>query len=134
MIVKNCILKKPISCHENDSIIEVSKVLRSNHLRNIVIVNDSNHPIGVVSSVDIVNNIIAEGLDYKDMIAKKVMVSPIFSVHETELVSNAYLKMVKHNTYSCPVVSKDDKFAGVLSFTEAVKHLSKKIIEKKVSL
>jgi signal-transduction protein with cAMP-binding, CBS, and nucleotidyltransferase domain len=132
MIVKNCMLKEPISCHERDSIISVSKVLRDNHLRNIVIVNDSNHPIGIVSSVDIVNDIIAEGLDYKDTKASKVMVSPIVYVDETELISKAYVNMVKHNTYSCPVVNEARGYVGVLSFTEAIKHLSKKVIQKKV--
>ena len=70
MIVKNCILKKPVSCHQNDHIIREGKMLRDNSLRNIVIVDDSNYPIGIVSSIDIINKIIADGIDYKEMKAK----------------------------------------------------------------
>jgi len=129
MYVKNCELKKPVSCHENDSITKVSKILRDHHLRNIVIVNDAKNPIGIVSSVDIVNKIIAEGKNYNEIKAKEVM-NPALYVNENDEVSKAYIQMLKCNTYSFPVVSSEDKFIGVLSFTQAVKHLSKKAIKE----
>lgn len=102
-------------------------MLRDNKIRNIVIVNDKNEPTGVISSIDIVNNIIAEGRNYRMLNAKEVMNSPALYVFDGDQVEDAYFFMLRKNTYSCPVVDNNKKFKGVLSFTEAIKHLTKKV-------
>lgn len=122
MKVNECKLENPIFCKREDSIIDVAKKLREHKIRHIVVV-DKMKPIGVVAAVDIVNQIIAEGKDYKHLKAADVMVHPIFYVDKNEDVSAAYFGMVKRNTYSCPVV-EDDKFVGMLTFSEALKKMA----------
>ncbi|MBI4452361.1 CBS domain-containing protein [Candidatus Woesearchaeota archaeon] len=127
MKINECKLEKPVYCKKEDSLVEVAKKLREHKIRHIVVV-DKMQPVGIVAAVDIVNQVIAEGKDYKKMKAADVMVYPIFFVNKNDEVSAAYFGMVKRNTYSCPVV-ENNNFVGMLTFTEALKHLAKGKLE-----
>ncbi|MBI3051532.1 CBS domain-containing protein [Candidatus Woesearchaeota archaeon] len=128
MKVADCRLEEPLSCERAESIIEVARKLRQNKVRHIVVV-DNEKPVGIVAAVDIVNNVIAEGSDYKQMKAADVMISPIFVVDRQDEVATAYFGMVKRNTYSCPVVD-NGKFVGMITMSEALKAIAKSKIPK----
>jgi len=123
MKVNECKLEEPVYCSKEDSIIDIAKKLREHKIRHIVVV-DTMKPIGVVAAVDIVNNIIAEGKEYRHLKAKDIMIHPIFYVNRGDDVSAAYLGMVKKNTFSCPVV-EEESFVGMLTFSEALKCIAK---------
>ena len=126
MKIKECDITEPISSNKTNSIIDVAKKLKEHKIRHIVIVDEKESPEGIVASVDIVNNIIAEGKDYNGLKAEDIMIKPIFSVREDDDIEKAYTGMAKRNIFSCPVVSEAGKFIGMVTFAEAVKHLSKK--------
>ena len=123
MKVNECKLENPVFCKKEDGLVDVAKKLRDHKIRHIVVV-DNMQPIGIVAAVDIVNQVIAEGKDYKHLKAADVMVHPIFFIDKNEEVSAAYFGMVKRSTYSCPVV-EEGKFVGMLTFTEALSKLAK---------
>lgn len=122
MKINECKLENPVFCKKEDSLIDVAKKLREHKVRHIVVV-DKMQPVGIVAAVDIVNQVIAEGKEYKHLKAADVMVHPIFYVAKDDDVATAYFGMVKRNTYSCPVV-ENGKFVGMLTLTEALKKLA----------
>lgn len=121
MEVKKCKLIKALSCEENDSCIKVAKIMRDNKERHIVVCKDMK-PIGIISSVDLVNNVMAEGKDPKKLRAKDVMVSPVHILDASESVIKAYFDMAKMNIYSCPVV-ENNKLIGNLALHETLRYM-----------
>lgn len=125
MNVEQCELIQAITCHEGNSIQDVARKLREHQIRHLIVVDDKNVPVGVVGSTDITNKIIAEGKEYTGVKVTEIMTAPIFSVKQSDEVTAAYVGMAKKNTFSCPVVGKDRKLIGMLTFTEVMKHLAK---------
>jgi len=125
MKIEKIKLTEHVSCNKDDSIIEVAKRLKEHRIRHIIIVDECKCPIGIVASVDIVNKIIAEGKEYKNLKAKDIMINPLFYVKEEDEIMKAYIGMAKRNIFSCPVVSGTNEFKGMLTFTETIKHLSR---------
>ena len=118
MKVKECKLTEPVSEDQDKDIVQTAKKLKSHSVRNIVICEDKK-PIGIVSAVDIVNEIVATGKDPKSIKAKDIMTKPVFTCDIEDDVRKIYFEMVKRNIFVCPV-TENGKLVGALPMHEAV--------------
>ncbi|MAF36886.1 hypothetical protein CL622_07250 [archaeon] len=125
MKINVCTLTEPVTCQENQAIIEVAKILKEKRIRHVVVLNKK-YPVGMLASVDIVNRVVAENKDPKKILAKDVMTTPLEVIDEQEELQKAYIAMMKKNTFSCPIVNKKNEFIGMLPFVEVIKHLELK--------
>ena len=55
-VAKGMDLEGPIHLQEGDSLAQAEELMMEGHIRRIVVVDDSKHPVGVVSLSDIVRN------------------------------------------------------------------------------
>ena len=79
MKIKDCDLRKVLDCDIGDSVINVAKKLKKNNERHIVVV-DSGKPLGLISTTDICNRVVAESKDLNKTKAKDIMTSPVISI------------------------------------------------------
>ncbi len=114
MIDKNH-LHDVVVCKEDDTLLEVSRILRDTQSRHLIVVNKNLSPMGIISTVDINNRIVAEEKDPKKIKAKEMMTKPIASVDINTSYQEAYEKMIAKGTYSLPVTEKG-KLIGMLDF------------------
>lgn len=121
MEIKNCRLMKALSCKEDDSCVSVAKLMKNNKERHIIVCKGSK-PVGIISSVDLVNKLMAEGKDPKKVKAKQVMTSPVHTIDVNESVVKSYFDMAKRNIYSCPVV-EDEKLVGNIALHETLRYM-----------
>ena len=125
MQVKGCTLLKPLYCKKETSVVEVARLLRDNKQRRIIVVNDNNFPIGIISTTDINNLVVAENKDPLKFHAKDIMTSPIYLTCDSEdNLNDIFNKMLKHESFFCPV-TKESRLYGVLTYGEIVKHFPK---------
>jgi len=106
-----------VICKENDSILEVSRILRDTKSRHLVVINNNKKPIGIISTVDINNRVVAQELDYKKTNAGDVMTKNIDVVDIKDSFDKACEKMISKGTYSIPVV-ENGKLIGIIGFNE----------------
>jgi CBS domain-containing protein len=130
MELKECKIRKAISCQESENIVEVAKKLRDNKERHIIVTDNQENPIGIISTTDMNNRVIAEAKDIKKTTAKQIMTSQIIvkDIH-SDLVA-CYLEMVKSNTFSCPV-TENKKLIGIIDLKEIMNHVIKLKPQKK---
>lgn len=107
-----------VICRENDDVLEVSRILRDTQRRHLLVLNKEDAPIGVISSVDINNRIVAEEKNPKQMKAKDVMTKNVHVVSIDDDYEKAYQSMAMLGTYSIPVV-RNGKLLGLLEFVQA---------------
>ena len=118
MIVKNCTLIRALSCKKDTNIVEVAKTLRENRQRRIIVTNDNQEPVGIISTTDINNKVVAESKDTKELKAADIMTSPIYLVADIEdNLNNIFQKMMEHNSFFVPVI-KEKKLYGILTYGE----------------
>jgi CBS domain-containing protein len=128
--IKECKLRNILQCDKEENIVEVAKNLKNNKERHII-VTDSGKPVGIISTTDINNKVVAENRELKKTKAKDVMTTQIIVKDINESLASAYFEMLKANVFSCPIVDKD-RLIGTLDLKEAMNHLVKaKIKENK---
>ena len=97
---------------EKTTVLDASKLMKDKKLPDLVLIDNYSQPIGIVSSEDIVINVMALEKNPRDVevssIARKVKV---FSVETTHDVIFKY--MVESNTELVPIVNDDGKLMGV---------------------
>ena len=125
MIVKNCTLIQALSCEQETNLVDVAKILRDNKQRRII-VTDHDKPVGIISTTDMNNKVVAENKLPNDLKAKEIMTSPLFLACDWEDdLTQIYKKMLEHKTYFVPV-TKEGKLYAVLTYGE----LKKRVLER----
>ncbi|MBI5803688.1 CBS domain-containing protein [Candidatus Pacearchaeota archaeon] len=110
-------LRDAVICKENDSVLEVSRILRDTGVRHLIVVDNKNSPVGIISTVDICNRVVSRELNPKKTKAKEIMTKPIQTSDVEESYESAYRKMVAQGTYSIPIV-ENNELIGELDFNQ----------------
>lgn len=76
---------------------------------------DGNHLIGAITGREIATQVVAEGLDPKQITVGQAMTSDILYCFETEPVSDVSQKMVDWWVRSLPVVDQERRLIGMVS-------------------
>jgi len=109
-----------VICREEDNVLEVSQILRDTQRRHLVVLDSEDKPVGVISTIDINNRVVAEEKNSKEMKAKDIMTGDIKFISVDDTYEKAFTIMTDLGTYSIPVVSHG-KMLGLLEFTRAFK-------------
>ena len=81
-------------------------------------------PMGLISAVDIINEVVATGKNPAKTKVESVMRTPLHACHADDSVVDAYFKMAHHNLVMVPVL-KGNKIIGVLTAQEVMKQFIK---------
>lgn len=104
-----------VTCMQEDTVLEASRILRDTFVRHLVVIDSEKKPVGVISTVDITNRLVAEGKDASSTKVSEVMTKPVVSIDVSESYETAYKQMLESGTYSIPV-TQDGKLIGSLDF------------------
>jgi len=105
------------------SVTEAAKSLKKNKARHVYVVKNK-VPMGVVSSIDIVNDVIAEGKSSNKTKVEEIMRYPIHAIDFEDSIVDAYFKLAKFNMVVIPVL-KNKRIVGLLTSHEIMKHFVK---------
>lgn len=123
MAVKDCTMVEAPQCVEDESLIEVAKKIKKYILRYIYVVDKSGKPLGVISTTDMNNRVVAEGKDPNKLVARDIMTSPIHSVEDNMDEREAYSLCIKNDVAACPVTQKG-KIMGIVTVNELLRRLT----------
>ena len=121
--IKHEDLSKTIICHENESAVEVAKILRDTGSRHLLVLSKDEKPLGIISTVDINNRVVAAQKDPLKLKAADIMTKEIITVPSSSELMDALQKMSDKNITFVPVVDSHHKLLGVLDFTKSLKLL-----------
>lgn len=128
MIIKDCKLRKILNCEKNTNILEIAKTLRDNKERHIII-TDNKRPIGIISTTDINNRLVAENKNPIETKASEIMTTHILVKDINEKITQTYIEMIKEDVFSCPV-TENQELKGVIDLKELMNHLVKLNLKK----
>jgi predicted transcriptional regulator len=113
-------ISQVVVCRENDKVLEVCRVLRDTQQRHLIVVNDKDAPVGVISTVDTNNRVLAEQKDPTKCTAKEIMTKNIRWVVLEDTYEKAFSIMAEQGLTAIPVVHQE-KLIGQLEFSHAFK-------------
>src|SRR3989344_4699833 len=123
MMIAQCKLIEPFFCKNTDTVQSISQKLGEFSQRHIYVVDAKNYPVGIISITDLVNRVLAKGLDPKKTLAQDIMTTEITIFDDEQDAKEAYSLMIKNHVVSVPVV-QDGKYIGTLTYNEALRYMT----------
>ncbi|AKP50923.1 Putative CBS domain and cyclic nucleotide-regulated nucleotidyltransferase [Cyclobacterium amurskyense] len=106
-----------IQCRIGETIAQAVGKMSADKVGSIVIVDENNHPQGIITDKDLRNRLIAKGLPY-DTLVEKIMSYPVITAKKDLEFSQIYLNMVKNRLHHL-VFTEDgtnqSKLIGIIS-------------------
>ncbi len=107
---------------QTGSIEEASQIMSQHKVGSIIINNDKNHPIGIITDTDLRNKVLAVGLDPKTEVGA-IMASPVKTIGPAATLSEVIMEMIRSGVHHL-VVTEDgtDKaeICGIISDHDVV--------------
>jgi CBS domain-containing protein len=128
MNVKDCELIKHHEIEIGKSVAQAAKLMKEHKSRHIYVTHKK-VPMGIISTIDIVDDVVAEGKNPTKTKVEEIMEYPIYACNYDEPLINAYFKIAKFNIVCLPVL-KNNKIIGLLTSHEVMKHIVRKGMKK----
>jgi CBS domain-containing protein len=109
------------------SIVDAAKLMRQHHVGAIVVVDQDESPrmpVGIVTDRDIVVEVVAPGLDPKQLKVGDLLVEPVVTIEERKSAADTVRLMSQKGVRRIPVVTDEGALAGIVSVDDLLRHFS----------
>ncbi|MEM9836135.1 MAG: DUF294 nucleotidyltransferase-like domain-containing protein [Bacteroidota bacterium] len=109
--------KEPVTCSPDIPIFAAAEIMTEHDVGSIIIVNDQQHPLGIMTDRDIRRDV-ATGVYGRKRFIREVMSTPVVCIHRDVVVAEVQIAMVKFDIHHL-VVTEDgtnqSPIVGVIS-------------------
>lgn len=114
MIVKEAMSSPVVTVKEEENVVDLARIMERTNVGAIVVVDESDNPLGIVTERDIVLRVVAKGLIPEEIKAKDVMSYPLKMVDPDVSLVDAMTMMSKLNIRRLGVSYKG-KLVGIVT-------------------
>ena len=111
-----------ITAKYSESIFTISTLMKEKQVSSIIIIDQNDKPVGIITERDIVRRVIADSKNPNTTKATEIKSQPLITVGPNAYLFNACKIMEKNNIRRLPVV-KDNGIVGIVTITDIIKHL-----------
>ena len=111
-----------ITAKYSESIFTISTLMKEKQVSSIIIIDQNDKPVGIITERDIVRRVIADSKDPNMTKATEIKSQPLITVGPNAYLFNACKIMEKNNIRRLPVV-KNNVIVGIITITDIIKHL-----------
>ncbi|MBI2372047.1 MAG: CBS domain-containing protein [Deltaproteobacteria bacterium] len=112
-----------VTAHPEDSVAQVARLMKREHVGTVVITGRNGKPMGIVSDRDLATRVVAFGLDPRDTTAGAVMTRNPASIRADADIVDAAQAMAARGVRRLPIVA-DGKMVGIVSLDDLLLLLS----------
>lgn len=125
-IVKNVMTKPVITIDKGSSVLEAAKIMSEKRI-GCIVVTDEGKPVGIATERDILQGVVAKGLDASKVKMKDIMSKPLITINGNMPIINAIRVMEKNNVRRLLVVEKE-KLVGIVTQRDLLRALAFHVI------
>lgn len=106
-----------LTCKPTDSIQRAAKLMSELNVGSIIVADDENRPLGIITDTDLRKKVVAKGISI-DQSVSDIMSSPVFTAHEGLTLPEALGAMIKKRLNHIVITSDgqpSSKISGILS-------------------
>lgn len=108
--------ERDVVCAKSDTPLEkIARLMRENHIGDVVIVDESSCPIGIVTDRDLVIETVGRGKDFDNMTADDVMTRDVAVAKAGEPVEEMIRIMRREGVGRLPLVDEQGTIAGIIT-------------------
>lgn len=121
-----------VTCDRNTTVLEASKLMRENHVGDIVVVeknDDRIAPIGILTERDIAVSVVAEEAEPKSVLVSEVMSSPAVTAYEWEDGFRLPRRMRRLGVRRIAVIDDAGSLVGIVTEDDLLKFIGDYLVE-----
>jgi len=111
--------KPPLTALPKEDIAELAERMATHNVSSLVVVDEDNRPLGLVTEKDLVGKVLARRAQPKKLTAADIMNSNIFTVEPTSFYFEALLSMVR-NKVKHLVVASGGRLEGIVTIRDLI--------------
>ncbi len=112
--------RDPVSAQLDDTIRDVATQMEAQSAGCVVVVDEENRPVGVVTDRDIALRVLRRGLDPDETKASAVMSDDVSKVRESTALTTAMRRMRSDAVRRLPVVDGEGQLVGLFHWNQAI--------------
>ena len=111
----NDVMSSPaITVHLNDAIHDIATLMRSKKVGSVIVMDNNENPIGIITERDILDRIVARDLKPSEVKAEVIMSKPLRAIDSSASIAEASKNMRDRGVRRL-IVIKGSKLAGIIS-------------------
>jgi CBS domain-containing protein len=119
-----------LTCHRETPIQDVARQMAERDVSALVVVDDAEHMVGLISRTDLVNARLYEQYwkHWRGLTAGHIMITDVVSVHVADSMQAASRLMMERHIHRVVVVEEDGdgvKPIGIVSVTDVVRDIAR---------
>jgi CBS domain-containing protein len=126
ILVRDLMRKNPYSIAESASIQDTARIMNDKKVSSLVVLDDDNNPVGLVTERDLVRKVCINDLPTNRVTNKEIMSSPLITIDSESSASTASDLMLKNNVRHLLVIDKESKDSiqpiGIITPLDLVKY------------
>lgn len=126
MTVGRFCTREVIVCQATDTVQEAAMLMSEHNVGSLIIVDDTQYPVGILTDRDLVIDVLAKGTDPTAKIADISFMKPVIIQEETPL-EDAVKLMRKNVCRRLPVTDTNGRLIGILSTDDVIELLSEEM-------
>lgn len=108
----------------DQSICACALQMRLDHVGSLVVVDENQTPLGMITDRDIAIEVVARKLNPEQLTVKDIMTAPVVTATPNESMVVALARMREFGVRRLPIVDEQGKLVGVISNSNLVEELS----------
>ena len=122
ILVREIMSAPVVTASEKASIKEIATKMKDKDIDTVIIVNEKNEPVGMVTEGDIVRRLLAKRRSLWFTKAKHVMSKPVVTAKEEEDIEEISKRMAEKKIKRICVVNDANKLVGIVTQTDIIEN------------
>ncbi len=102
---------------------EAAKIMAKQRVGALVVVNENNEPLGIITERDILDKVVAKSINPDEVLVKKIMSKKLYTLSPKAPIIEATKLMKKHGCRRVLIV-EDNKIKGILTSRDLIDLIS----------
>jgi CBS domain-containing protein len=132
MLVGKICNREVVFAEPDTSIAEAARLMREHHVGGLVVVQEKSGkrvPVGIITDRDLVIEVIAEGVDMRDISVGDIMSDQLVTAREGDDLLETLKMMRAQGIRRLPVIDDDGVLAGILTVDDLIDLFSEQIAD-----
>ena len=111
-------------------LVEAAKLMRQHHVGSLIVVEEQQRgrvPVGMLTDRDIVVEVLAPGLDYKNLSVGEIMSSQLITARESDDMLGVLRVMRQKGIRRIPVLTESGTLAGIVTLDDLLEILAEQM-------
>lgn len=109
LVVRDLMRKNPYTVAESASIQDTARIMNDKKVSSVVILDEDNNPVGLVTERDLVRKVCINDLPTNRVTNKEIMSSPLITIDSESSATTATDLMLKNNVRHLLVIDNESK-------------------------